>query len=109
MTGPNLALVLGDLAGKEGVISYGALAQMLAIPGPGSIAKLTAELESLMVEDIGNGHPFRAALCRAKTGNGNPAKGFFDAAIRLGRFDGKDEAGFVASERAALFKRAASR
>ncbi|QCO56895.1 hypothetical protein EOK75_13910 (plasmid) [Pseudorhodobacter turbinis] len=109
MTGPNLALVLDDLAGKEGVIGYGALAQALAIPGPGSIAKLTAQLEALMLEDAAKGHPFRAALCRAKTGNGLPAKGFFEAAIRLGRFDGGDEAGFVAAERAALFKRAASR
>ncbi|WP_050528223.1 hypothetical protein [Pseudorhodobacter aquimaris] len=109
MTGRDLIEILDDLAASEGMISYGALAQALAIPGPGSIAKLTTQLEVLMVEDAANGHPFRAVLCRAKTGNGLPAKGFFDVAIRLGRFDGGDEAGFVSAERAAIFKRAASR
>lgn len=61
-----------------------------------------------MAEDAVAGKPFRAALCRTKTGP-LPALGFFEAAARLGRFHGQDDAGFVASERAALFNAAALR
>jgi hypothetical protein len=50
----------------------------------------------------------RAALCHAK-GSELPAKGFFDAALNLGRFDGAETTAFVAAERAALFKAAALR
>lgn len=108
MSLPGLAEALQGLASRGEVISYGALARGLAVPGPGSIARLTMALEELMAEDAEAGRPFRAALCRAKTGP-LPALGFFDAAIRLGRFDGQDGAGFVALERAALFKAAALR
>ena len=109
MTAPSLsdlAAVLDELAAKGELVSYGALALELTIPGPGSINKLTSALEALMLDDAEKGQPFRAALCRAKVGNGLPASGFFDTAIRLGRFDGVDAAGFVNSERAALFKAA---
>ena len=106
MTAPSLsdlAAALDELAAKRELVSYGALALKLAIPGPGSINKLTFALESLMREDAAKGRPFRAVLCRAKVGNGLPARGFFDTATRLGRFDGGDAAGFVRDDRAALF------
>lgn len=108
MSLPGLVEVLGGLASRGEVISYGGLAQTLALPSPGSIALLTEALEALMVEDAERGRPFRAALCRAKTGM-MPALGFFESAERLGRFDGLDAAAFVAAERAALFKAAALR
>ncbi len=108
MTVPGLEEALASLAREGETASYGALAQQLAVPGPGSIANLTAGLEALMHEDAKQGRPLRAALCHAR-GTGLPAKGFFDLATQLGRFDGKDPAGFIASERAALFKGAALR
>ena len=103
MSLPGLAEALDALARRRELISYGALARDLAVPGPGAIGRLTAALERLMAEDAAAGRPFRAALCRARVGNGLPAPGFFDAAERLHRFDGTDPESFVAAERAALF------
>jgi hypothetical protein len=93
------------------VISYGALARQLAIPGPGSIAWLTDALEAMMTEDVANGRPLRAALCYARAGQGLgrqplPEKGFFATARRLACYDGPDSGdvaeGFVATQRHAL-------
>jgi hypothetical protein len=103
-----LAEALAGLAARGEVMAYGDLARALALPNPGSIAQLTSALEAMMVADAEAGQPFRAALCRAKTG-ALPATGFFELAASLGRFDGKDAAEFVASERAALFKAASLR
>lgn len=108
MSLPGLVEALQGLASRGDTIAYGDLARALALPNPGSIARLTAALETTMQEDAEAGEPFRAALCRAKTGV-LPALGFFEAAARLGRFDGEDKAGFVRAERAALFKAAALR
>jgi hypothetical protein len=102
-----LAEALADLARKRETIGYGALARRLAIPGPGSIHRLTDALEALMAEDAQAGRPFRAALCEGKLSGGLPAPGFFEVAQRLGRFsasvDSPEAEAFVASERAALF------
>jgi hypothetical protein len=102
-----LAAELADLARRRDTIGYGALARRLAIPGPGSIHRLTEALEALMAEDAEAGRPFRAALCEGKLRGGLPAGGFFDAAQRLGRFsatvDSPEAEAFVAGERAALF------
>jgi hypothetical protein len=94
---------LAELAALQKTISYGQLAKDLAIPGPGSIAKLTAALEALMEADAAAAMPFRAALCAARLGNDLPAQGFFDKAAALGRFDGADPAGFVLAERRRLW------
>lgn len=101
-----LAKALAGLASRGEVMAYGELARTLALPGPGSILQLTTALEALMVEDARAGQPFRAALCRTKTGI-LPAKGFFETAAWLGRFDGQDPSAFVTAERAALFNAAA--
>ena len=103
-----LANTLADLASRGALVTYGDLARALALPNPGSIARLADGLERLMAEDADAGRPFRAALCRAKTGD-LPALGFFEAAMRLGRFNGADPVGFVSAERAALFKTATLR
>ncbi|NUB43522.1 hypothetical protein GEU84_003925 [Fertoebacter nigrum] len=88
-------------------MTYGALALALAVPGPGSIARLTAALEDLMAEDAAAGRPFRAALCAGRLAGGLPAPGFFAAARALGRYAGPDQgpeaAAFAHAERAALF------
>lgn len=108
MSLPGLDAALAALARDGETISYGALARQLVVPGPGSIAKLTAALEAMMVEDAALGRPLRAALCHAR-GSDLPAKGFFEAAQALGCFNGADAAAFVAAERAALFKMAGLR
>lgn len=104
-----LAAELAGLARRRETISYGALARRLAVPGPGSIHRLTGALEVLMAEDAAAGRPFRAALCEGKLRGGLPAPGFFEAARRLGRFsgplDGPQAEAFVADERGALFAR----
>ena len=93
---------LDDLAARGQTITYGALARELAIPGPGSIAKLTAMLEALMEEDAAQGRPFRAALCSGKLAGGLPAQGFFEKADALGCYDGTDPVAFCAGQRARL-------
>lgn len=102
-----LAAELADLARRRETIRYAALARRLAIPGPGSIHRLTGALEALMAEDAAAGRPFRAALCEGKLRGGLPAPGFFEAAQRLGRFsgpfDGPEAEVFVLGERLALF------
>jgi hypothetical protein len=99
----DLSARLAQLAAQCQTISYGELARQMAIPGPGAIATLTTLLEALMEEDAALGFPFRAVLCSGRLANGLPAKGFFDKAIALGRFAGKDPEAFVARERNFLF------
>lgn len=108
MSLPGLAEALAGLATRGEVMAYGDLARALALPNPGSIARLTDALEAMMIEDAAKGRPMRAVLCRAKL-NDLPAVGFFELATQLGRFDGQDPVGFVASERAALFNAASLR
>ncbi len=108
-----VARELDRLAAEGGTISYGALARLLDIPGPGRIARLAASLEDLMAEDAAATHPLRAALCEGRLAGGMPAPGFFAAAARLGRYDGPsvgpDAMAFVAAERAALWAAARTR
>lgn len=105
---PELVTALDALALRGETIGYGELARQLAVPAPGSIAKLTAALEAMMVEDAAAGQPFRAALCTGRLTGGLPATGFFLKAQELGRYDGPVEGpqavAYVAAERAAIFK-----
>ena len=102
----DLPTALAKLAQHGQTISYGALARQLEIAGPGSVAKLTAALEALMVEDTELGRPLRAALCHSRLSGDLPAQGFFEKAQALGRFDGTDPVSFVKTERARLFETA---
>ena len=97
-----LAARLDQIATEHRTINYGALAAELAVPGPGSIACLTAALESLMETDAALGRPLRAALLTQRGGT-LPAPGFFDRAAALG-FDTADPAAFVAEHRRRLFE-----
>lgn len=109
MSLPGLAQALDDLAARGETVAYGALARALAVPGPGSIARLTAALEATMAEDAAAGRPFRAALCAGRLAGGLPAPGFFDTARHLGRYAGPDQgaeaAAFAHAQRVALFNR----
>jgi hypothetical protein len=105
----SLTAELQRLGERGETIGYGELARRLAVPGPGSVATLTRALEDLMAEDARAGRSFLASVCTAKLGNGLPARGFFEAAARLGRFsgscDGPEASAFIAAERAALLVR----
>ncbi len=97
---------LSDLATRRETITYGSLARDLAV----RIAVLTAELERLMDDDAAMRQPFRAALCAGRLSDGQPARGFFQKAMALGRLGAHatpaEQAAFVAAERAALFSAA---
>lgn len=98
----DLAARLTMLAARGETESYGDMARGLGL----RIGALTSALEDLMAMDAAAGKPLRAALCRARLGDGMPARGFFEAAAALG-FDVSDPAGFVAQQRAGLFTRQA--
>ena len=94
-----LAARLASLAARQETLTY---AQLAAESGL-RIAELTAALEALMEQDAARGQPLRAALCEGRLERGLPARGFFLKAADLG-FDVSDPAGFVAVQRAGLFK-----
>ncbi|MDP4032586.1 MAG: hypothetical protein Q8P60_07040 [Pseudorhodobacter sp.] len=109
MTKPEpLVAALAELAARGQTVTYGKLARALAIPGPGSIARLAQALEALMDADAAAERPLRAVLCSGRLQGGLPASGFFAKAAQLGRYagptQGPEAEAFVARERAALFK-----
>jgi hypothetical protein len=80
----NLRLVVGLGA----TVTYHEAARGIGLQPPHVIRSVAALLEELMEEDARYGHPFIAALVVSRARDGLPALGFFDAAARLGRFDG---------------------
>ena len=92
---------LAELAALGRTISYGDLARQLQLV---PLSRLTGALEAMMDTDAAARKPLRAALCRAKGSGDLPAPGFFLKALELG-FDVADPVGFVALQRAGLFKR----
>ena len=101
MSLPALEARLAALAAAGRTVTYGDLARDMGW----RMGELTAALEALMEADTGQGAPLRAALCEGRLAGGMPARGFFDKAAALG-IDIGDPEGFVAAQRAALFKRA---
>jgi hypothetical protein len=99
---PGLEAALATLARNGRTIGYGTLARDLGLSGPGSIARLTGALESLMEADAALGQPFRAALfCHRLSAEGLPARGFFQKAQDLGHHIA-NPADFVAEHRKRL-------
>ncbi len=89
-----IAAVLDAHARQRQTLTYLALADAVAMPGPQRIHRITGLLETLMKRDAEAGRPIRAALVVSRAGHGLPAAGFFDRAQRLGLFDGDDPSGF---------------
>lgn len=85
-----LDAALNDLSKSQTFTTYGALARALNIPGPGSIAKLTAALERTMAQDATNNRPLRAARVVARVPGTLPAPGFFAHATALNLYHGAD-------------------
>ena len=77
------------IAGQATPITYQALAKALGLSPPNTIHQLTVALECLMVEDAAAARPLIAALVVSKARGGLPALGFFDCALRVGRFGGE--------------------
>ncbi|WP_110597932.1 hypothetical protein [Salinicola lusitanus] len=67
-------------------LTYQQLADALALQPPRTIQRVAQALESTMREDAQHGRPFVAALVVSRRGDGQPAQGFFDLAVELGRF-----------------------
>ena len=75
------------VAALQATITYHEAARGLDLTPPHVIHSVTTLLETLMAEDAGRGHPFIAAMVVSRR-DGLPARGFFEAATRLGRFHG---------------------
>ena len=90
------------IADQATPVTYQALARALALSPPNTILQLTDALEYLMKEDAAAEHPLIAALVISKARGGLPAPGFFDVAMRIGRFDddpsGAEAAAFYFAE-----------
>jgi len=85
---PRVRTYLQRTAVRAEPTTYKALADALELTPPNTIHQVWEALEHLMREDAANSHPFIAALVISKARGGLPASVFFDAARRLGRFDG---------------------
>ena len=77
-------------AQAPGCLTYQQLAKTLGLVPPGTIGQITAALEHMMHEDVAAGRPMIAALVVSRT-DGLPRRGFFDLAVRLGRFPADQE------------------
>ena len=98
-----LRAALGPVARMGGWLTYAQAAEAMGFRPPGSIARLTALLESTMAEDAAAGRPFLAATVVSARRGLMPAPGFFEMAARLGREQARaDPAGFLAAQRVAL-------
>lgn len=91
---PRLAALLDRARVQRQTMTYLAVADALAIPGPRRIHKTTRLVELLLKQDAEAGRPIRAALVTSRSRPGLPAPGFFDRAWRLGLFDGEEPRAF---------------
>lgn len=80
--------LLCEVAVQAQPVTYQALAKALELSPPNTIHQLTVVLESLIEEDAAAARPLIAALVISKARGGLPAPGFFECAIRVGRFHG---------------------
>lgn len=98
---------LQEAAKRRRLVTYRDMAGALQVAPPNTIRQVTVALERLMEEDAVAHHPFIAALVISATLGDLPRRGFFDCAIRLGRFegdpDGQDARTFHAKEVDAAF------
>lgn len=85
---PHVRTYLCSMAGQATSITYQALARALGLSPPNTIHQLTVALECLIVEDAAANHPLIATLVVSKARGGLPGPGFFDCAMRVGRFSG---------------------
>ena len=85
-----LSRQLDELARDGRTATYQEVARALGLQPPQTIFRLTQALEHTMTADAAAGRPLRAAVVVSRTGNGQPATGFFIHARMLGCYDGPD-------------------
>jgi len=98
---------LADARRQSHLVTYRALVERLQLPTP-AMQTLTAALEYLAVLDAKAERPLRSALVISQGASRLPRPGFFDCAVRLGRFsgpcDGVAAASWHAAEVARVFE-----
>ncbi len=85
-----LSRQLDELARGGRTATYQEVARALGLEPPQTIFRLTQALEHTMSRDAEQDRPLRAAVVVSRTGNGQPATGFFIHARQLGCYDGPD-------------------
>lgn len=77
--------ILGGVGADTPLPSYRQIAGRLGLHPPGVIGTVAQALELTMHEDAAAGRPMVAALVISRAGD-MPRRGFFDLAVKLGRF-----------------------
>lgn len=91
-----LLAALEDARGQRHLLTYRALIERIALPAP-AMQTLAAALEHLAALDSRAERPLRSALVISQGASRLPRTGFFDCAIRLGRFEGPSDGVAAAS------------
>jgi hypothetical protein len=91
---------LDDARRQRHLVTYRALVERLELPTP-AMQTLSAALEHLAALDARADRPLRSALVISQGASRLPRTGFFDCAIRLGRFSGASDGVAAASWHAA--------
>lgn len=87
---------LDDARRKRHVLTYRALIERLQLPSP-AMQTLTAALEHLAAIDASAERPLRSTLVISQGASRLPRTGFFEHALRLGRFSGPPDGMAAAS------------
>jgi hypothetical protein len=87
---------LEDARRQRHVVTYRALIERLQLPAP-AMQTLTAALEHLAVIDARAERPLRSTLVISQGASRLPRPGFFEHAVRLGRFSGAPDGMAAAS------------
>jgi len=91
--------LLGELAEarrQRHLLTYRALIERLELPTP-AMQTLTAALEHLAALDARAEYPLRSSLVISQGASRLPRTGFFECAVRLGRFNGPSDGVAAAS------------
>lgn len=98
---------LNDARLQRHLVTYRALLERLQLPSP-AMQTLTAALEHLAMLDAQADRPLRSVLVISQSASRLPRTGFFECAVRLGRFcgpvDGTAAASWHAGEVARVFE-----
>jgi len=91
--------LLAELEGarrQRHLVTYRALLERLDLPAP-AMQTLAAALEHLAALDAQADRPLRSALVISQSASRLPRTGFFECAVRLGRFAGPVDGSIAAS------------
>ena len=91
-----LLLALEEMRQQRRLVTYRSLIERLALPAP-AMQTLALTLEYLAALDAKASRPLRSALVVSQSASRLPRVGFFECAVRLGRFAGPAEGAGAAS------------